>query len=46
MSRKTFHVEAYYTTFHDEPDLTAAELASRMRGWGFEAVDVEEEGEE
>lgn len=40
---KEFHVEADYKAFDDEPDLTADELASRLRGWGFDNVDVEEE---
>lgn len=39
----TFSVSAFYDVFDDEPTLTVDELASRLRGWGFDCVDVVEE---
>lgn len=45
--RKRFYIEAQYVQYEDEDDanLDCEELASRLRGWGFRDVVVEDDGE-
>lgn len=38
----TYYVTAFYTA--DDEDETMAWLADQMRGWGFDAVDIEDDG--
>lgn len=43
-TRRKFYIGAIYETFdgdEDDENLTVEDLASRLRGWGFQAVDVE-----
>jgi hypothetical protein len=38
-----FSVHAYYEGWDDEDDVTAEQLEARLRAWGFDAIDIEDE---